>query len=51
MSCKDPIVKETLNMEFKVLRNDLTTLTRRSKKDYYNRYYSDNINNEGNSKH
>ena len=43
--CKEPNRKEQLNIQFKMLKNELTTLTRQSKKDYYNHYFTANTNN------
>ena len=45
MDCKDSLRKEQLNTEFKTLKNELTTLTRQSKKDYYNQYFTVNTKN------
>ena len=45
MNCKNPLIKEQLNTEFKAIQNEITTLTRQSKKDYYNRYFTANTKN------
>ena len=44
-NCKNPLTKEHLNEEYKSIKNELTTLTRQSKKDYYNQYFTDNTKN------
>ena len=45
MNCKNPLTKEQLNTEFKLIKNDITRLSRQSKKDYYNQYFTANTNN------
>ena len=45
MKCKDTTVREQLNTEFKVLKNEITSLTRQSKKEYYNQYFTANTKN------
>ena len=45
MDCKDLVLKEQLNKEFKTLKNKITTLTRQSKKLYYNQYFTANTKN------
>ena len=45
MNCKNPLTKEQLNTEFKLIKNDITKLSRQSKKDYYNQYFTANTNN------
>ena len=45
MKCKDPIRKETLNRKFKEIKNEITNLTRQSKKNYYNQYFTENSKN------
>ena len=45
MNCKDPHIKENLKTEFKTIKNELTNLTRQSKKDFYNNYFSTNTKN------
>ena len=45
MNCRNEPIKEQLNREYKVIKNEITTLTRQSKKDYYNRYFTENTNN------
>ena len=44
MNCKgeQQIRKERLFAEYKILKNEITTLTRRNKKDYYDQYFSEN---------
>ena len=44
MKCKDgqPILKEQLEREFKSIKNEVTSLTRQSKKSYYNQYFTEN---------
>ena len=44
MKCKEtqPIQKEELNTEFKALKNEITALSRQSRKDYYNLYFTEN---------
>ena len=55
MNCKDPLIKEQLKTEFKALKNEITTLTRQSKNDYYNQYFTTSTKNleryQGNNKH
>ena len=45
IKCKDPATKEQLLAQLKTMKNEITTLTRQSKKDYYNHYFSANTNN------
>ena len=45
IKCKDPATKEQLIIQLKTMKNEITTLTRQSKKDYYNHYFSTNTNN------
>ena len=42
---QDPTIKQTLNTEFKSLKNEITSLTRQCKKDYYNQYFTENTKN------
>ena len=42
---KDPIIKQELIQSIKTMKNEITALTRRSKKEYYNNYFSTNKNN------
>ena len=43
--CKNPDTKTRLQNEYKQLKNELTENTRQSKKDYYNKYFTENANN------
>ena len=45
MNAKDPTRKEQSYIQYKSLKNELTTLTRQSKKEYYNHYFSENSKN------
>ena len=45
MNCKDPQRKEALKTEYKIIKNETTRLTRQSKKEYYNQYFSATTNN------
>ena len=42
---KDPERKQLLNQRFKIYRNMLVTLIRKSKENHFNKYFSDNIKN------
>ena len=42
---KDPARKNQWEREYKTLKNEITALTRQSKKDYYHQYFTDNIKN------
>ena len=43
--CKDAETKSTLRQSVKTLKNEITSLTRKNKKDYYNEYFITNKNN------
>ena len=43
--CKDPDTKQRLSDEYKIQKNELTSSTRQSKKDYYNQYFTENASN------
>ena len=43
--CKDAETKSTLRLSVKTLKNEITALTRKNKKDYYNEYFITNKNN------
>ena len=45
MECKNPTIKAYLRHEFKMLKNELQTETRQSKKAYYNKYFTENKDN------
>ena len=45
IKCKNDIKKLELNNKYKNLKNELTELTRQSKKAYYDKYFTDNMNN------
>ena len=45
LRAKDPERKQLLNQRFKVYRNMLVTLIRKSKQNHFNKYFSDNIKN------
>ena len=45
MKCKDQTKKDELNTNYKCQKNEITTLMRQSKKDYYNHYFSSNTKN------
>ena len=45
MNAKDPTRKEQSYTHYKSLKNEITTLTRQSKKEYYNHYFSENSKN------
>ena len=45
MECKNPAIKEILEREFKILKNELQTETRQSKKDFYDKYFTENKDN------
>ena len=45
MNCKDPIIKEQFNIEFKTLKHEILTETRQSKENYYNQYFTANVKN------
>ena len=45
MNAKDPTRKEQSYTQYKSLKNEITTLTRQSKKEYYNHYFSENSKN------
>ena len=42
VNCKNTIRKQELNIEYKILKNKLTELTRQNKKIYYENYFSYN---------
>ena len=45
MNCKEPQEKEQMNKAYKDKKNEITAMTRQSKKDYYNKYFTENTNN------
>ena len=45
INCKDPVKTDDYKTEYKRIKNELTNLTRQSKKDYYNQYFSSNSKN------
>ena len=45
INCKDPIIKLQLHHEYKGYRNQLSTLLKQSKKNYFNQYFLNNCNN------
>ena len=45
IKCKNPDQKSQLNVQFKLLKNEITSLTRESKKQYYKTFFSANKNN------
>ena len=45
IKCKNPDQKSHLNVQFKLLKNEITALTRESKKQYYETFFSANKNN------
>ena len=44
-----PIIKEKLHNDYKSYRNMISTLLKQSKKNYYGKYFKDNINNMKNT--
>ena len=42
IKCKDKQSKGQLNNEYKTLKNEIIALTRKSKKDYYSQYFTEN---------
>ena len=44
-----PIIKEKLHNDYKSYRNMISTLLKQSKKNYYDKYFKDNINNMKNT--
>ena len=40
--CKDPLQKESMKKSYKLLKNEITYLTRQRKKDYYHNYFTKN---------
>ena len=42
MNCKNQTLKEQLHNEYKLIKNEVTSLTRQGKKEYYNRYFTEN---------
>ena len=45
----NPIIKEKLHNDYKSYRNMISTLLKQSKKNYYDKYFKDNINNMKNT--
>ena len=45
LKAKDQTRKEALNQEYKIYKNLLTNLTKKSKENYYKQYFIDNKNN------
>jgi hypothetical protein len=45
IKCKEEIHKAELFAQFKTLKNEITHLTRVSKREYYRRYFTENKNN------
>ena len=45
IKCKNPDQKSQLNVQFKLLKKEITALTRESKKQYYETFFSANKNN------
>ena len=45
MNCKSATVKATINVEYKALKNRITSLIHFSKKDYYTKYFNQYSNN------
>ena len=45
MKCKDEMRKNTLKTEFNTLKNEVLSLTRQSKKEFYNKYFIENSKN------
>ena len=45
IKCKNPDQKSQLNVQFKLLKNEITALTRESKIQYYETFFSANKNN------
>ena len=45
INCKNAVRKSELHVQFKLLKNDITHLTRTGKKEYYQKYFSENKNN------
>ena len=42
INCKDESKREILKGNYKLVQNEITELTRQGKKEYYNRYFSEN---------
>ena len=45
LKAKDQIRKEALNQEYKIYKNLLANITKKSKENYYKQYFTDNKNN------
>ena len=47
MQCKQTQIesKECLKIDYKTLKNEITTLSKQSKKDYYKKYFTENKDN------
>ena len=45
IKCKNPDQKSQLNVQFNLLKNEITAPTRESKKQYYETFFSANKNN------
>ena len=45
INCKNPTIKDNLHIQLKEVKNEVTTITRQSKKEYYNRYFTENARN------
>ena len=43
--CKNVVRKSELQLQFKILKNDITFLTRSGKKEYYKKYFTENKDN------
>ena len=43
MNCKGTLeIKTQMHIEFKIIKNEITNLTRQSKKEYYKQYFTEN---------
>ena len=40
--CKDPLMRENLKKDFRTVQNEITTLIRNNKKEYYSKYFTEN---------
>ena len=40
--CKHPTRKESLKKEYRIVQNEITDLTRKGRKEYYNKYFTEN---------
>ena len=44
-NCKDPIQKQERKHNYKLIKNEITALTRQGKKEYYHKYFTENKDN------